>query len=118
MRSSSFARNLIAAAGVVAAFFALGFGIGSSQSMPRNAVVLLDHRGRTYLAPPCVRDSRGYEEAIAAQAYEIGYRPEPECRDQGRYLQDGRSLSGLLLEKIGVLRPLTSRWNPDGTWNW
>lgn len=118
MRASSLARNLIAAAGVVVAFFVLGFGIGSSHSMPRNAIVLLDHRGRTYLAPPCVRDSSGHDEAIAGQADEMGYRPEPACRDQGGFVQEGRSLSGLLLEKMRVLRPLTSRWNPDGTWNW
>jgi hypothetical protein len=44
--------------------------------------------------------------------------PDPDCRDQGGFLQDDRSMSGMFLEWIGLLSSIKSRWNPDGTWNW
>ena len=44
--------------------------------------------------------------------------PDPDCRDQGGFLQDDRPMSGMLLEWFGLLSPLKSRWSPDGTWNW
>ena len=42
-----------------------------------------------------------------------------DCEVQcNKKLQDGRSLTGHYLEKIGILTPLRSRWDKDGTWNW
>lgn len=118
MTASNVARNLLAGAGVASALLLLGFGVGSSKAMPRNALILLDHQDRTYLAPVCVPNASRYEEAVAARADELGYRPEPECREKGAFVQDGRSLSGLALQRLGLLGPLRSRWNGDGTWNW
>ena len=40
------------------------------------------------------------------------------ARTKAGFSQDGRSLSGKLMERLGMLPPLPSRWNPDGTWNW
>ena len=99
----------------------LGLGIGSDRSMPRNAVVYLDHNSRQYIAPPCA-EAREYARLLAtsnaSEAYLLRYAPEPECRDDGSFIQDDRSLTGSLLQKVGVLGPIRSRWNPDGAWNW
>ena len=46
------------------------------------------------------------------------YSPDPQSRDNGDFTQEGRSLSGKFLESIGILPPLQSRWNKDGSWNW
>ncbi len=53
-----------------------------------------------------------------AQIKGTGYKPDPDCRDQSGFTQDGRSLTGLFLEAVGLLPPLPSRWNPDGSWKW
>ena len=41
-----------------------------------------------------------------------------ECRDQDGFVQVDRSMSGLLFERAGLLPPIPSRWNDDGSWNW
>lgn len=46
------------------------------------------------------------------------FSPDEHCRDQNGFMQDGRSASGMFLERIGILGPIKSRWNQDGTWNW
>lgn len=43
--------------------------------------------------------------------------PNVECREANGFIEDGRSISGRLLEKIGILPKFVSRWNSDGTWN-
>ena len=96
----------------------LGFGIGSDRSMPANAVLYLDHTSRVYIAPPCVTSRGNLAVATAAAAYALKYRPEAKCRDEGGFVQEDRSLTGHLLEKIGILGPVPSRWNADGSWNW
>jgi hypothetical protein len=45
-------------------------------------------------------------------------RADPACRGEGDFTMQGRSVSGLLLERIGILPPQKSRWNPDGSWNY
>ena len=98
----------------------IGFGIGTSEIMPQNAEIFLDHTKRHYIAPPCTRIEYGSQLSLAtvAEARRLAYQPEPECRDEGGFTQDGRSLSGKALEWLGVLGPLPARWNPDGSWNW
>ncbi|MCI0352021.1 MAG: hypothetical protein L0Z53_21590, partial [Acidobacteriales bacterium] len=55
-------------AGFAAAILFIGFGIGSSLSMPANAHILLDYQSREYLAPACVTDMSRYELSTAAEA--------------------------------------------------
>jgi hypothetical protein len=52
------------------------------------------------------------------QARDAGYKPDTDCVNSSGFVQDGRSLTGKLFEKIGILDPLTNRWNDDGSWNW
>jgi hypothetical protein len=104
-------------AGAMLAVFLLfmGFGIGSTRPMPKNALVLLDDEKRQYLSPPCVADRSELRPAFASQAYELHYAPAQRCGD---FAMDGRSLSGSFLERVGVLSPLPSRWRADGSWKW
>lgn len=97
-----------------------GFGIGSSEIMPQNAELYLDHSMRLYISPPCVayKDRAQLSLATVAEARKLAYQPEPKCRDEGGFTQDGRSLSGRLFEWLGVIGPLPARWNLDGSWNW
>jgi len=106
--------------GVPVVLLVLGLGVGSTQAMPLSAVLYLDDDSRSYYAPPCVADSQGRALRLGSsrEARALGYRPDPGCRDDGGFVQDGRSLSGKLLQRIGILPEKPSRWNPDGSWNW
>ena len=56
-----------------------------------------------------------------SEAREGGYKSDRECVNQGAYIMEGRTMTGLVLEGIGLeilLGPLPNRWNPDGSWNW
>jgi hypothetical protein len=96
-----------------------GFFIVPTRELPDHALVLLDEENHTYLSPACAaREKKEYRTVKAAEARRLQYKPDKKCRDQGGFTQDGRSVSGNLLEKLGMMSPLPSRWNPDGTWNW
>ena len=106
---------------VIMLFFTLlaGFFIVPTRTMPDNAIVLLDDQNHTYLSPSCAnQEKKEYRLARAAEAQKLNYEPDKKCRDQGGFSQDTRSLTGNLLGRLGLLPPLPSRWNPDGTWNW
>jgi hypothetical protein len=96
-----------------------GFFIVPTRTMPDNALVLLDDQNHTYVSPGCAKqEKQEYRVATAAEARKLNYEPDKNCRDSGGFSQDSRSLTGNFLARLGMLPPLPSRWNPDGTWNW
>ena len=96
-----------------------GFFIVPTRTMPDNAIVLLDDQNHTYLSPSCAnQEKREYRLATAAEARELNYEPDKNCRDAKGFSQDSRSLTGNLMARLGMLPPFPSRCNPDGTWNW
>ncbi len=96
-----------------------GFFIVPTRTIPDNAIVLLDDQTHTYVSPICAnREKQDYRMARAAEARKLNYEPDKACRDKGGFSQDNRSLTGNLLARLGLLPPLPSRWNADGTWNW
>ena len=99
--------------------FLAGFFIVPTRTMPDNAIVRLDDQNHTYLSPRCAnQEKKEYREARAAEARKLNYGPDKKCRDGGGFSQDTRSLTGNFMARLGMLPPLPSRWNPDGTWNW
>lgn len=116
------------------------FGIGTSIGVPLHAIMYLDERSSQYYSPPCVEalglDERGLLRTTEAEirrrwAAETNSSrprrmwPAQDCANLsndydsgGGFSQDGRSLGGTLLEKVGLLGPLPSRWRPDGSWRW
>jgi hypothetical protein len=106
---------------VIILFFTLlaGFFIVPTRTMPDHAIVLLDDQNHIYLSPRCAQpEKREYRVARAAEARKLKYEPDKLCRDAGGFSQDNRSLTGNFLVRLGLLPPLRSRWNADGTWNW
>ena len=107
------------AALAVAALAALiGLSIRTGAGMPSHAIVYVNDSARTYLAPHCVRPTETLRSTTAGDARNAGYSPDSDCRDDGGFTGDGRSFTGLALERVGVLDPLQSRWNADGSWNY
>lgn len=102
----------------IALLLMIGFSIGSSTVMPENAQVYVDDSAKTYIAPPCMEGNKGYRLVTAGVARKMGYKPDSKSRNEGAFSQDGRSLTGMLFEKVGVLKPIPSRWNEDGSWNY
>ena len=102
--------------------FVYGFFLETSESMPDNAWVYAGGDAGLYYAPPYLRDTGrdvyGLVLLTAAEAKSMNYRPDPTAKAQGYFRQEGRSLSGEMLAKLGLLAPAKSRWNRDGTWNW
>ncbi len=96
-----------------------GFFIVPTRTMPDHAMVMLDDQNHTYLSPLCAKGERKeYRVSRAGEARKLNYEPDKQCQSEGGFSQDGRSLTGNLCQRLGMLPPLPSRWNPDGTWNW
>ncbi len=91
---------------------------------PGYAIVFVDIDQRAYLAPPCFHFLEKHDENFSRmtlrEARELGFEADEKCQNEGAFFQEGRwaGLPMLLLERIGMLSPPTSRWNSDGTWNW
>ena len=98
----------------------LGAGIGSSTSIPSNAKVYANDSKKIYIGIPSVSKAESLHLRLTtiSDVYNHKYQPDEKSRDNGDFIQEGRSLSGGLLEKVGILSPLKSRWNKDGSWNW
>jgi hypothetical protein len=106
---------------VILLFFTLlaGFFIVPVHNMPDYAIVLLDDQTHTYFSPRCADQAKpDYRPARAAEARQLNYQPGKECLAKRGFSQNTRSITGNLLVRLGMLPPLPSRWNPDGTWNW
>ena len=96
-----------------------GFFIVPTRTMPDHAIVLLDDQNHTYLSPVCAKkEKKEYRQSRAAEARKLKYEPDKECLSKAGFSQDDRSLTGRVCERMGMLPPLPSRWNKDGTWNW
>ena len=98
--------------------FVVGLSIRSSTHMPENAQIYLNDTTRTYSAPPCISDPAGLRLGTAGDAHRLQYKPDTGSKEAGAFFREGRSLSGMLLEKIGILGPVPARWNADGSWNY
>lgn len=96
----------------------VGLCIGSSKVMPDYAQVYINDSSKTYLAPPCIKTTIGFRIITAGEARNFGYKPDEKCRDEGAFTQNDRSLTGIFLQTIGILKPIPARWNEDGSWNY
>jgi hypothetical protein len=116
------------ALGIATVLVIVGFSIGSIDSMPPYVVVFLDDTSKTFIALPCIEEWRSrptqttdvVRRGTADDAHRLDYKIDLACRDAGGYSEDGRSLIGIILVKLGVLDPLTHWWDrpyriEDGT---
>jgi hypothetical protein len=120
MSAGGYVKIIISIFSVVAIVIVSGFGIGSSITTPNHAIVFVDENTATYLSPPCLpqEEWRFYPEMKKGDMKNLILVPGKACIDSGGFVQEGRSVSGIILESLGVLGPLKSRWNTDGSWNW
>ena len=111
--------------------FFVGFSLTTESNCPDKTLIFVNENTKEYFAPPCLMKS-GFDNIDQINKYAKdhnlkvyldkqitgkGLYPNPECREGKGFTQDGRSFSGEILEKIGLLPKLKTRWNADGTWN-
>lgn len=118
------------------------FGIEFQETMPDNALLVIDDKRKVYVSPPCMDEAArvgnlaflaSFEsEPRTVTAIEVrggkGYSPDRECvnmsidgpyRDEPYGGFSGIAFSALrqLLDTAGIAkRP--SRWRSDGSWVW
>lgn len=113
----SLARLLV----IVLCMFVAGFFLENVTPVPDVAWVYVDSRG-VYYSPTYLRDSgrdvAGLLLTTVGEAKKMKCTPDPRAKGMGYFHQPARSMSGSFLQGLGLLPPLQSRWNRDGTWNW
>jgi hypothetical protein len=115
----TFNQGIKSAVGGVVALLAIGFGVGSIDLAPPYAVVFIDDSSKTYIALPCIDEWQHRATTVVdvvrrgtvRDAIQLGYRKDDRCREAGGFQEDGRSLSGLILERVGILSPLEPWWD-------
>ncbi|OIR02659.1 hypothetical protein GALL_153730 [mine drainage metagenome] len=111
--------RLIAVAGSGIALLAIGFGlIPSTIQAPATAVVLVSARLKSYFSPSCLPNPVDEGYTTLSNAKRLGFAPDRKCQAAGGFTQQGRSPIGALVERAGLVKPLPSRWNSGGSWNW
>jgi hypothetical protein len=98
--------------------FVMAFGSQSFVDIPGYAAVYLDDASKTYIALPCVEDWRSRRVgdfavarlSKASDAQAMHYKQDDDCRKAGGYSDEDRSLSGLLLVRLGILPPMEHWW--------
>ena len=101
----------------------LGSYIDTVIAPPPHAQMYVNADEKVYVSVPCAAN---YPEKYANRKFTRAltkdipsdFKPSRECREASGFNQEGRTLNGKILEAIGFLGPLRSRWNADGTWNW
>jgi hypothetical protein len=112
-------RKIKIAIGIIALLLIVASGIGTLDMIPIYAPVYLDDASQTYFAPSCLNEWQhrtGTSAVVArrstvAEAAELHYAPDHVCAQTGAFSEDGRSVFGLLLVKLGILHPLKHWWD-------
>lgn len=107
---------------VIIVLLGIGLIIGTTLTLPSNAQLYVDDINKVYYAPTYIQNNvlsiDGLRLTTEKDKSIKFYSPDDTCRNQEYFMQNGRSMTGLLLEKVGILHKLKSRWNKDGTWNY
>lgn len=103
----------------IALIVLLSFGIGTNARMPGYATVYLEPQTKTYIGLPCLKEwerRHGGNLPIAAlgtiaEARQMKYAPDDNCRNTGAFAPDGPSLPIALLIKSGLLPEQKYWWD-------
>lgn len=112
----------------------VGLSLDSFKVTPENAIIYIDPTKKLYYSPLCVhgKTPTSMEQLLALEFPEFmeldagryrdiaekDYQTPNECKGLTYWFQENRSMTGNLFQKVGILKPLPNRWNPDGTWNY
>jgi hypothetical protein len=115
-------KNITAAAKMAGILFVLGFGFHTSKYAPDHALVYVTPETNFfYPAIPeyaefMKQNEYDYKAITLKEAHKYNKIIDRDAKERGYFFQEGRSVSGLLLEYIGLLPKQKSRWDEDGNW--
>jgi len=114
--------------------FYIGLQLDSFKITPDNAIIFIDHSKKLYFSPLCVYQKLPstneqlldlefpkffyLESGKYRDIKNKGFNTPGNCKGTKYWFQENRSMSGELLQNLGILKPLPARWNPDGSWNY
>ena len=102
--------------------FVGGFFIGSVGFVSDNATVYVDETTNLFYSPLGLTQEKVTELNLKYTTFRIakesGYEMNEEDKQNAYFQQEGRSLTGKFLEKIGIFPKLMPRCNEDGSWNY
>lgn len=112
---------------IFVALFGSNFSV--TLSAPEHAIVYIDPVKKIYYAPPYIDNMgktkppdpievKNLQRLTLKEARRLNYRPDEACVDKDYFKHKYRTFTGFLLEKAGLMKPLPSRWTPEGDWNW
>ncbi|KAI96085.1 hypothetical protein T281_02130 [Rhodomicrobium udaipurense JA643] len=103
---------------VIAALAIFGFQVKSYVPTPGDAFVLLDHKTKTYIAPPCLEfgySRSEYDKDMELDelktARSLKYKSDDVCRNAGFFAPEGYSLTENLLKWAGLIPPKKFWWD-------
>ena len=100
--------------------FVGGFFIGTVGSVPSNAIVYVNEKTNEFYSPLSLSQSKVTElnlkHSTFANAKTYGYKMNEDDKQNGYFQQEGRSLTGTFLEKVGLLPKLQDRVDSQGNW--
>lgn len=112
--------------------FIIGFSIESIQQCPDDTLFFVSEQNKEYFSPPCIMKS-GFNDVSEIKFFAVmtnlkvykskditinHFTPNIGCRQKSGFLEQPKSYSLILLEKIGLVSTAQSRWNTDGSWNY
>ena len=102
--------------------FVGGFFIGTVGFVSDNATVYVDEKTNTFYSPLSLTQEKVTELNLKSTTFRVakglGFEMDEDDKQNGYFQQEGRSLTGIFLEKIGILPKLMPRCNEDGSWNY
>ena len=105
---------------ILLVLFIGGFTIGTVGSVPKNATVYVDEKTNEFYSPLSLSQIKVTELKLKSSSLKnaelYGYKMNEDDKQNGYFQQESRSLSGMLLEKIGVLPKLRDRIDSNGDW--
>lgn len=107
---------------IIAVVVLLGIGltIGSTGIIPDNAIVYADTNKNVFYSPLSLTQDKvtalGLKKSTIKNAEELGYKMDEGDKQNRYFQQDGRSLTGSILERVGILPKLKDRVDSNGNW--
>jgi hypothetical protein len=105
---------------IIVVLLGIGLTFGSVGFVPDNAIVYVDTNTKEFYSPLSLSQEKvtnlGLKKSTFGQAETLGYQINEDDKQNEYFQQEGRSLTGIFLEKIGILPHLRDRVDSEGNW--
>lgn len=107
---------------ILVILFIGGFFIGTTGIFPDYATVYVDEKANEFYSPLSLSQEKVTELNLKTSTFQVamdlGYKMNEEDKQNEYFQQEGRSLSGMFLENIGILPKLRDRVDGNGNWRY